>query len=79
MEIDFSVILRFIAIGLLHWILVFKALRSLIERKNVLGGKKTPWALAIIFITCIGPILFLLLNPVAADQIETKTEVQQEN
>ncbi len=77
MELDFSVLIRIILIATIHWILVLIALRTLSERKNVLGGKKTPWALAIIFITCIGSILFLLLNPVAAGQPETKVEVQQ--
>jgi len=56
-------IIRLIIMGLLHWVLAFLLLDDLVTRKKVLGGKKWPWALAIIFIAWFGPILYLLCHP----------------
>ncbi len=47
--------LAVIQIGLL----VF-ALRDLIKRRQVVGGNKWPWALLIVFVNTIGPIIYLI-------------------
>lgn len=36
------------------------ALRDLIRRRQVVGGNKWIWALVIIFVNFIGPIIYLL-------------------
>lgn len=51
--------------------LIVVCLRDLIRRKEVRGGNKLVWALAIIFIQLIGPALYLFLgrkeSPVDSD------------
>ncbi len=76
MEVDLIVVIKILAIALVHWILAPIALRKLTEEKTVIGGRKTPWALAVIFLTCIGPLMFLILNLCYSRQPETQTEVQ---
>ena len=44
-------------LGLLVW-----ALLDIIRRERVKGGNKVIWALVIIFINLIGPILYLILG-----------------
>ena len=56
-------ILALILFGLLHWVLAIMLLNDLANRKKVLGGKKAPWAVGIIFIVFIGPLLYLLSHP----------------
>jgi hypothetical protein len=56
-------IIRLVVFGLSHWVLAILLLRDLAYRKRVLGGKKWPWALAIIFISWLGSILYLLCHP----------------
>lgn len=48
---------------MLHWVLVGMLLQDLANRKKVLGGKKWPWAVAIIFITFAGAVLYMLCHP----------------
>ena len=56
-------IIRIVILGLFHWVLAFLLLEDLVYRKKVLGGKKWPWALAIILITWLGSIFYLLCHP----------------
>ncbi len=58
-----EVILRFVFIGLVHWALAGVLLQDLAYRGRVVGGRKWPWALAIIFIICVGSLLYLLFHP----------------
>ncbi|MHB1342867.1 MAG: PLD nuclease N-terminal domain-containing protein [Thermoleophilia bacterium] len=44
-----------IEVGLLVWAVV-----DLVKRKHVRGGNKLIWALVIIFISTLGPILYLV-------------------
>jgi len=46
-----------IQLGLFVWALV-----DLIKRQNVTGGKKWLWALLIILVNLIGPILYLAIG-----------------
>jgi len=60
---DIEQIFALIMIGVLHLVLAGMLLNDLSNRKRVLGGRKAPWAVAILFITFVGPILYLLCHP----------------
>jgi hypothetical protein len=51
-----------ILLTLVHWKLAFGSLEDLVEREKVLGGRKAPWALGIIFITYFGSIMYMLAH-----------------
>ena len=75
MEVDIILILKIILLGFIHWMLVPFALKALIERKRVLGGKKAPWAVAIIFFACVGSLLYLIFHPNFGTETEARTEI----
>ena len=56
-------ILALIVFSIMHWVLALMLLEDLGDRKRVLGGRKWPWAIAIIFITFIGSLVYLLFHP----------------
>ena len=56
-------ILKLILFSLSHWVLAAILLRDLAARKRVLGKRKWPWAVVIIFITFLGSLLYLLCHP----------------
>ena len=60
---EWQFLLRFIILGILHWLLAFVLLQDLVHRNRVLGGKKFVWAILIIFLTVIGSVLYLLCHP----------------
>ena len=60
--IELEMILKIILLGLIHWALVPIALKGLIERERVLGGWKLLWAVPIVFITCLGPLSYLIIH-----------------
>jgi hypothetical protein len=51
-----------IPIVLINYILVIAALVDLFRRERVLGNRKWVWALIILFIQYIGPILYFVLG-----------------
>ena len=59
---ELEMILKIVLLGLIHWALVPIALKGLIERERVLGGWKLLGAVPIVFVTCLGPLLFLILD-----------------
>ncbi len=63
MEIDWVFITKIVILSLIHWMLVPAALNSLMRNANVLGGKKTPWAICIVFLLCLGSLLYLICHP----------------
>jgi len=56
-------IISLVLLCILHLVLAVMLLNDLAERRRVLGRRKAPWAIAIIFITVIGSVLYLLCHP----------------
>jgi hypothetical protein len=56
-------ILRIVLFGIVHWILAGVLLQDLASRPKVFGGHKSPWAVAILIIPCLGSIIYLLFHP----------------
>lgn len=56
-------IIAIVLFCLLHWVLAIMLLHDLAERKCVLGGRKWPWAIAIIFVTFLGSLAYLICHP----------------
>ena len=56
-------IIALVLLGILHWVLAIMLLHDLAERKRVLGGRKWPWAVAIVFVTFLGSLMYLLCHP----------------
>jgi len=44
-------------------VLAIMMLQDLVARKRVLGGRKWPWAVAIIFVIFFGSLVYLLCHP----------------
>ena len=59
---ELAMILKIVFLGLLHWALVPIALTNLIERQRVLGRIKLLWVPAIVFLTCFGPLAYLIIH-----------------
>ena len=51
-----------VALGIVHWSLVPMALERLVDRPKVVGSKAI-WGLAIVFVTCLGSLSYLLVHP----------------
>ena len=75
MEVDVILILKIVLLSLIHWVLVPLALQALIQRRQVLGGRKAPWAVAIVFITCLGSLFYLIFHPQTQTESQTQTEL----
>ena len=56
-------IIALVLLGILHWALAIMLLHDLAERKRVLGKRKWPWAVAIVFVTFLGSLVYLLCHP----------------
>lgn len=52
-----------VVFAILHWVLAIMLLRDLAKRRQVLGGHKAPWAIAIMFVTFLGSLAYLLCHP----------------
>ena len=76
MDIDTLLIVKIVLLGIIHWTLVPLALQALINRNQVLGGRKAPWAIAIIFVTCLGSLLFLICHPQMQTQTKSRTQTE---
>lgn len=53
-----------LSVSLLHWKMAFDAINDLVDRgeENIVGHWKTPWALAIVFLTCIGSLIYMMAH-----------------
>ncbi len=56
-------ILLIILMGILHLVLAGMLLEDIGHRKRVLGGRKAPWVVAILLVTFVGSLLYLLCHP----------------
>lgn len=56
-------ILALILLGVLHLVLAGMLLDDLARRRRILGRRKAPWAVAIVFIAFVGPLLYMLCHP----------------
>lgn len=56
-------IVALVLFGILHLVLAVMLLQDLANREQVMGGRKAPWAIAIIFVTFLGSLLYLLCHP----------------
>lgn len=56
-------ILALILFCILHLVLAIMLLNDLAGRERVLGGRKAPWVIAILFITFLGSLAYLLCHP----------------
>jgi len=56
-------ILAIVLFSILHWVLAIMLLEDLADRNRVLGGRKWPWAVAIIFVIFFGSLVYLLCHP----------------
>lgn len=75
MTIDMILITKIILLGFIHWMLVPFALRALLDRKQVVGGKKAPWAVAIVSLTCVGSLIYLIFHPTFGAATDTQAEI----
>ncbi len=71
---DTEWILKFVIIGLLHWVMAGLVLQDLARRQRVAGGRKAPWALAVLFITGFGSLAYLAFHP----QMLTQENLERE-
>ena len=60
---DIEWYLTLVLFGLLHWVLAIMLLQDLANREKVLGGRKAPWVVAIVLLTFLGSVLYLLCHP----------------
>ncbi len=67
-------ILRLVLLGILHWVLAVMLLHDLASRRRVLGGRKAPWAIAIVLATFLGSLLYLLCHPQIFREEDDKPE-----
>jgi len=63
MTVELEWILSLVLFCILHLVLAIMLLHDLANRKRVLGGRKAPWAIAILFVTFLGSVLYLLCHP----------------
>lgn len=69
---DLEMILKIVLLGLVHWALVPIAMGRLFQRQGLLGRMRGVWALSILFVTCVGPLFYLILHELVP-QPQTQT------
>lgn len=75
---DLEMILKIVFLGLVHWALVPIALTNLIERPKVFGRIKGLWVPMIIFVTCFGPLAYLIIHELIP-QPQTQINYSEDN
>jgi len=61
--VDLEWYLSLFLFGILHWVLAVMLLHDLATRKQVLGGRKAPWAVVIALVAFVGSLVYLLCHP----------------
>jgi len=72
------IVILAVTLGVAHWVLVPIALESLFARPKVVGTKAL-WGIAIVSITCLGSLLYLIAYPDAKDKAEVERECCRDN
>lgn len=72
------IVVMAVALGIVHWALVPITLERLVDRPKVVGNKVV-WGAAIVFITCLGSLSYLLLHPDTERGTETSRECCSDN
>ncbi len=67
-------IFRIVVLGVVHWVLAGFVLQDLASRRKVVGGRKWPWVVLVVFVMCFGSLLYLLFPP----QVLYREEDEQE-
>lgn len=67
------IVVMAIALGIIHWGLVAITLERLVDRPKVVGNKAL-WGAAILFITCLGSLSYLLVHPDTDREAEASRE-----
>jgi hypothetical protein len=60
---DLEWILQLVLFGILHWVLAVLLLQDIAGRDRVRGGRKAPWVLAIVLVTFLGSLLYMVFHP----------------
>ena len=61
------VIVFAVGLGVIHWAVVPMVLERLFSRPKVLGSR-TMWGLAIVVLTCVGSLAYLVVHPDPEDE-----------
>ena len=61
--LDAGFYVKIALLGVLHWALAGMVLRDLARRNPVLGRRKGPWVVLVIFVAFLGSLLYLLCHP----------------
>lgn len=56
-------ILALVLFGILHWVLAIMLLNDMAHREKDHGTRRVLWIIAVIFITFLGSMLYLLFHP----------------
>jgi len=64
---EMEMILKIIFVGMVHWALAGIALRSLVERKRVLGGRKVLWFFPVALVSCFGSLTYLIVHELVTE------------
>jgi uncharacterized membrane protein YwzB len=67
------IIVLAVALGLIHWAVVPMVLERLFCRPKVVGSRAL-WGVAIVSLTCVGSIAYLLVHP----DVENETDLDRE-
>ncbi len=68
------IIVLAVGLGLIHWAVVPLVLERLFDRPKVIGSKFL-WGVAIVSITCLGSLAYLLVHP----DVENQTGLDRES
>ena len=71
---ELEMIVKLVFLGLIHWAVVPFALNSLIGRQRVLGNRKGLWVVPVLFVTCLGPLSYLIIHELLPETRKTQLD-----
>lgn len=71
---EMEMIVKLVFLGLIHWAVVPFALNSLIGRQRVLGNRKGLWVVPVLFVTCLGPLSYLIIHELLPETRKTQLD-----